>query len=164
MSFSRWTLPAALAAGLSVMASGAFAQAVDVQNAWARATVQGQKATGAFMTLTAPAASKLVSVSSPVAGVAEVHEMKMEGDVMKMRALSGGLDLPAGKAVELRPGSYHIMMMDLRLPLQKDTTIPLTLVFKDAKGVETKKELKVPVSQVAPTGAAPAAAHGEHKH
>jgi len=165
MTFSRWTLSAALAAGLSVMASGAWAQAVDVQNAWARATVQGQKATGAFMTLTAPSASKLVGVSSPVAGVAEVHEMKMEGDVMKMRALSGGLDLPAGKAVELKPGSYHIMMMDLKLPLQKDTTIPLTLVFKDAKGVETKKELKVPVSQMAPAGPAPAAAaHGEHKH
>lgn len=164
MTFSRWTLSAALAAGLSMMASGALAQAVDVQNAWARATVQGQKATGAFMTLTASAASKLVSVSSPVAGVAEVHEMKMEGDVMKMRALAAGLDLPAGKPVELKPGGYHVMLMDLKLPLQKDTTIPLTLTFKDAKGVETKKELKVPVSQVAPTGAAPAAAHGEHKH
>ncbi|NBW49156.1 MAG: copper chaperone PCu(A)C [Betaproteobacteria bacterium] len=164
MTFSRWTLSAALAAGLSVMASGALAQAVDVQNAWARATVQGQRATGAFMTLKAPTDAKLVSVSSPVAGVAEVHEMKMEGDVMKMRALSGSLDLPAGKPVELKPGGYHVMLMDLKLPLQKDTTIPLTLVFKDAKGVETKKELKVPVSQVAPAGAVPAAAHGEHKH
>jgi copper(I)-binding protein len=165
MTFSHWTRAAALAAGLSVMAAGASAQAVDVQNAWARATVQGQKATGAFMTLTAPSAAKLVSVSSPVAGIAEVHEMKMEGDVMKMRALAGGLDLPAGKAVDLKPGGYHIMMMDLKLPLQKDTTIPLTLVFKDAKGVETKKELKVPVAQAAPAGApAAAAAHGEHKH
>jgi copper(I)-binding protein len=165
MTFSHWTRAAALAVGLSVMAAGASAQAVDVQNAWARATVQGQKATGAFMTLTAPSAAKLVSVSSPVAGIAEVHEMKMEGDVMKMRALAGGLDLPAGKAVDLKPGGYHIMMMDLKLPLQKDTTIPLTLVFKDAKGVETKKELKVPVAQAAPAGApAAAAGHGEHKH
>ena len=123
MTFSRWTVSATLAAGLSVLASGALAQAVDVQNAWARATVQGQKATGAFMTLTAPSASKLVSVSSPVAGVAEVHEMKMEGDVMKMRAIPG-LDLPAGKAVDLKPGGYHVMLMDLKLPLQKDTTIP----------------------------------------
>ncbi|ARV19069.1 hypothetical protein AEP_02141 [Curvibacter sp. AEP1-3] len=162
MTFSRWTLSAALAAGLSVMASGALAQAVDVQNAWARATVQGQKATGAFMTLTAPAASKLVSVSSPVAGVAEVHEMKMEGDVMKMRALAAGLDLPAGKPVELKPGGYHVMLMDLKLPLQKDTTIPLILTFKDAKGVETKKELKVPVSQTAPAGAAAGGMHGDH--
>lgn len=162
MTFSRWTLSAALAAGLSVVAAGACAQAVDVQNAWARATVQGQKATGAFMTLTAPSAAKLVGVSSPVAGVAEVHEMKMEGDVMKMRALSAGLDLPAGKAVELKPGGYHLMLMDLKLPLQKDTTIPVTLVFKDAKGVETKKELKVPVSQTAPAGAAAGGMHGDH--
>ncbi|MBT3068531.1 copper chaperone PCu(A)C [Rhodoferax sp. U11-2br] len=162
MTFPRWTLSAALAAGLSVMAAGALAQAVDVQNAWARATVQGQKATGAFMTLTAPTASKLLSVSSPVAGIAEVHEMKMEGDVMKMRALAGGLDLPAGKAVALTPGGYHVMLMDLKLPLRKDTTIPLTLVFKDAQGVETKKELKVPVSQTAPAGAPAAAMHGDH--
>ena len=161
MTFSRWTLSATLAAGLSVMASGALAQAVDVQNPWARATVQGQTATGAFMTLTAPSASKLVSVSSPVAGVAEVHEMKMEGDVMKMRAIPG-LDLPAGKAVDLKPGGYHVMLMDLKLPLQKDTTIPLTLVFKDAKGVETKKELNVPVSQTAPAGAAAGGMHGDH--
>jgi periplasmic copper chaperone A len=165
MTFPRWILSAALAAGLSVMAAGASAQAVDVQNAWARATVQGQKATGAFMTLTAPTASKLLSVSSPVAGITEVHEMKMEGDVMKMRALAGGLDLPAGKAVELKLGGYHVMLMDLKLPLQKDTTIPVTLVFKDAQGVETKKELRVPVLQTAPAGAPGAAAgHGEHKH
>jgi copper(I)-binding protein len=137
---------------------------VEVQNAWARATVQGQKASGAFMTLTAQTPGRLVSVSSPVAGVAEVHEMKMEGDVMKMRALANGLELPAGKPVELKPGGYHVMLMDLKLPLQKDTTIPVTLVFKDAKGVETKKELKLPVSQTAPAGAAAAPAHGAHKH
>ncbi len=163
MTISRWTPAALLAAGLSVLAAGASAQSVDVQNAWARATVQGQKATGAFMTLTAQSAGRLVGVSSPVAGVAEVHEMKMDGDVMKMRAIPG-LDLPAGKAVELKPGGYHVMLMDLKLALQKDTTIPLTLVFKDAKGVETKKELKVPVSQIAPAGATGAAAYGAHKH
>lgn len=144
--------------------SWAQAQNVEVQNAWARATVQGQKASGAFMTLTAQTPGRLVSVSSPVAGVAEVHEMKMEGDVMKMRALANGLELPAGKPVELKPGGYHVMLMDLKLPLQKDTTIPVTLVFKDAKGVETKKELKLPVSQTAPAGAAAAPAHGAHKH
>lgn len=138
-----------------------WAQAVDVSGAWARATVQGQKATGAFMQLTAKEASRLVAVSSPVAGVAEVHEMKMEGDVMKMRALPGGLDLPAGKAVTLSPGSLHVMLLDLKLPLQKDTTIPLTLVFKDAKGMQSTMALKVPVALSAPAGAAPAA---EHKH
>ena len=133
--------------GAAVVAS---AQTVDVQGAWARATVQGQKATGAFMKITANADTQLVSVSTPVAGVAEVHEMKMDNGVMTMRAVDGGLALPAGKAVELKPGGYHVMLMDLKLPLQKDTTIPVTLVFKDAAGKETRTELKVPVSSTAP--------------
>jgi copper(I)-binding protein len=163
MTLIRSIATAVCVTGLA-FTSWAQAQNVEVQNAWARATVQGQKATGAFMTLTAQTPGRLVSVSSPVAGVAEVHEMKMEGDVMKMRALANGLELPAGKPVELKPGGYHVMLMDLKLPLQKDTTIPVTLVFKDAKGVETKKELKLPVSQTAPAGAAAAPAHGAHKH
>lgn len=134
----------------SLMVSSAWAQNVSVQSAWARATVQGQKATGAFMTLTAKTATTLVGVSTSVAGVAEVHEMKMDNNVMQMRALPDGLPLPAGKAVALQPGGYHVMLMDLKLPLQKDTTIPLTLRFKDAKGVESNLDIRVPVSQVAP--------------
>jgi copper(I)-binding protein len=134
------------------LTSIASAQNVEVKDAWARATVQGQKATGAFMTLTAKSTAKLVGATSSVAGVTEVHEMKMDNGVMKMKALEGGLELPAGKATSLKPGGYHVMLMDLKLPLQKDTTIPLTLVFKDAKGVESKMELKVPVSQTAPGG------------
>jgi copper(I)-binding protein len=152
----RLTAVAVLAACLS---TSLWAQTVDVKNAWARATVQGQKGTGAFMTLTAKDGATLVSASSPVAGVTEVHEMKMEGDVMKMRAIPK-LELPAGKPVDLKPGGYHVMLLDLKLPLQKDTTIPLTLVFKDAKGVETKSEIRVPVSQTAPAGAS--MSHGGH--
>jgi copper(I)-binding protein len=141
------------------------AQSVDVKDAWVRSSVQGQKATGAFMTLTAKEGGKLVSVTSPVAGVVEVHEMKMEGDVMKMRAVSGGLDLPAGKAVALSPGGYHIMMMDLKAALPKNSTVPLTLVFKDAKGIESKLELKVPVATSAPGGKTdPHAGMADHKH
>ena len=145
---SLWATVAA-----TLLSTAALAQTVEVKDAWVRATVQGQKASGAFMQLTAKDGAKLVSVSSPVAGVAEVHEMKMDGDVMKMRAVQGGLDLPAGKAVELKPGGYHVMLMDLKTPLRKDTTVPLTLVFKDSKGVQTTTELKVPVSQTAPAGA-----------
>ena len=122
---------------------------VQVENAWARATVQGQKATGAFMKITTKEGMRLVGVQSPAAGVTEVHEMKMEGDVMKMRAIPG-LDLPAGKTVELRPGGYHVMLMDLKAPLMKDGKVPLTLVFKDNKGVESKLELSVPVGTAAP--------------
>jgi len=140
-----------IAAFLLCAASQAiWAQAVTVKDAWARATVQGQQATGVFMQLTSPADARLVGVSSPVAGVAEVHEMKMEGQVMKMRAVQGGLALPAGTPVALQPGGYHIMLMDLKLPVQKDTTIALTLVLRDAAGSESRLGLQVPVLVRAP--------------
>lgn len=137
--------------------------AVKVDGAWARATVQGQMGTGAFMTLTAKNGTRLVGVSSPAAGVAEVHEMKMEGDIMKMRAVPA-LDLPAGKKVELKPGGYHVMLMDLKTPLAKDSTLPVTLLFKDAKGVESRLELKLPVATSAPGARGGAATSAEHKH
>ena len=127
----------------------ALAQNVQVKDPWARATVQGQKASGAFMTLTAKADTTLLGASSSVAGVAEVHEMKMDGDVMKMRAVPA-LDLPAGKTVQLKPGSYHLMLMDLKRPLLKDSTVPVTLRFKNADGVDSQLELLVPVATTAP--------------
>ncbi len=143
-----------------VLTGGVQAQTVEVKNAWARATVQGQKATGAFMQITAPAATTLLGVSTPVAGVAEIHEMKMDGDVMRMRPLPKGLELPAGKAVQLKPGGYHLMLMDLKLPLQKDTTIPITLTLRDSKGVQSTQDLRVPVLSAAPAGQA----EHQHKH
>ena len=164
MSFSKHLITAALT---TVCAASAFAQNVTVTDAWARATVQGQKATGAFMKITAKDNAKLVGVSSPVAGVAEIHEMKVEKDVMKMAALPNGLDLPAGKAVELKPGSYHVMLMDLKAPLAKDTTVPVTLTFQDAKGVKSNLELKVQVGMQAPMMQHQKQMdhnHGDHKH
>lgn len=134
------------------------AQAVQVTDAWVRTTVQGQSGTGAFMKLTSRDGARLVGASTPVAGVAEVHEMKMEGDVMRMRAVPGGLELPAGKTVELKPGGLHIMMMDLKAALPKDSTVPITLVFRDAKGVESKVQVTAQVAVTAPQGAA------QHKH
>jgi len=125
---------------------------IEVKDAWVRTSVQGQKATGAFMNITAKDGAKLVGVSSPVAGLGEVHEMKMEGDVMKMRAITA-LDLPAGKTVALKPGGFHLMLMDLKTPLKKDSTIPLTLRFKDAQGKESTLDLQVNVSTQAPGGA-----------
>lgn len=157
----------ALSLVLTSAAGALWAQSVEIKDAWVRTSVQGQKATGAFMTLTARDGAKLVAVTTPVAGVAEVHEMKMEGDIMRMRAVTGGtlggLELPAGKAVELKPGGYHVMLMDLKTALPKDTSIPLTLVFKDAKGVESKVELKLPVAAVAPGGKT-AIDMSQHKH
>lgn len=142
----------ALAAILAVTCGTLYAQTVEVKDAWVRASVPSQKATGAFMKITSKEDAKLVAASSPVAGVVEVHEMKMEGDIMRMRAVAGGLDLPAGKTVELKSGGYHVMLMDLKTALKKDSTVPLTLVFKDAKGVESKVELSVPVAVTAPSG------------
>lgn len=143
MKLSQLALAALVAAALS---PSAFAQSVEVKDAWVRAAVPGQTATGAFMKITAREGARLVSASSPVAGVTEVHEMKMDGNIMKMRALEAGLELPAGKTVELKPGGFHVMLLDLKGPLAKDSTVPLTLVFKDAKGAESKVELKVPVA------------------
>jgi copper(I)-binding protein len=141
---------AAVACAAAVLCQGALAQNVEIKDAWVRATVPGQKATGAFMSLSSADGARLKSVSSPVAGVAEVHEMRVEDNVMKMKALPNGLELPAGKTVELKPGSYHVMLMDLKTALPKDSSVPLTLVFVDAKGVESKTELTLPVTAMAP--------------
>lgn len=156
-------LNAALAASFMLTSITALAQsaAVKVDGAWARATVQGQMGSGAFMSLTAKEGTRLVGVASPLAGVAEVHEMKMDGDIMKMRAVPV-LELPAGKKVELKPGGYHVMLMDLKAPLALGSSLPVTLLFKDAKGIESKLELKLPVATKAP-GAAATVEH-QHKH
>lgn len=155
----------ALALVVGLICTSVYAQPVDVKGAWVRTAVPGQKATGAFMTLTAKDGARLVGGASPVAGVVEVHEMKMDGDIMRMRAVAGGLELPAGKAVELKPGGYHVMLMDLKAALPKDGNVPLTLLFKDAKGVDSKLELTVPVAAMAPggkMGAMPGMNHGKH--
>ncbi|MBI3102627.1 MAG: copper chaperone PCu(A)C [Burkholderiales bacterium] len=163
MNFPRATSSFLFAAALfSGLAQAQTAAPVAVDGAWARASVQGQKATGAFMRLTASEATRLVGVSTPAAGVAEVHEMKMEGDVMKMRAIAG-LDLPAGQAVELKPGGYHVMLMDLKAPLAKGSTVPVTLLFKNAQGAESKLELQVPVQVQMPAMQGGHGSHGMHK-
>ena len=145
-----------LIAAAAFVTSGAFAQNINISDGWVRATVQGQKATGAFMKITAIDQAKLIAGNSPAAGLVEIHEMKMVNDVMKMAALPNGLDLPAGKTVELKPGSYHIMLMDLKAPLAADSTVPVTLTFQDAKGHKTTQEMKLPVKSLATSS--------EHKH
>ena len=156
-------LVSTLAAALASAPAWAQSAAVQVEGAWARASVQGQKGTGAFMRLTAKDGARLVRAESPAAGVAEVHEMKMDGDVMKMRAVPA-LDLPAGKTVELKPGSYHIMLLDLKAPLAKGSAVPLTLVFQDAQGTESRLDLSLPVAAAAPGGATAGSMMDGHKH
>lgn len=169
MTFLKSALTSVAVVSGVLVCGSAYAQAgkpnVVIKDAWVRSTVPGQMGTGAFMKITAKAGMKLVGVSSPVAGVAEVHEMKMEGDIMKMRA-APVLDLPAGKTVELKPGGYHVMLMDLKQPFVKGSKVPLTLMFKDAKGVQSKLALTLPVTNMAP-GVAPGSASvnaDPHKH
>ncbi|MEY2736003.1 MAG: hypothetical protein RLZ58_1412 [Pseudomonadota bacterium] len=139
-----------LCLGLPAAAQAPAAAApVTVEGAWVRPTVPGQKGTGAFMRITAQEGMKLVGAASPAAGVTEVHEMKMEGNVMRMRAITA-LDLPAGQTVELKPGGYHVMLMDLKAALPKDTTVPITLMLRDARGAQQRLELSVPVRSSAP--------------
>jgi len=103
---------------------------------------------------------RLVGASSPVAGVTEVHEMKLVDNVMKMRAVPA-LDLPAGQAVELKPGGYHIMLLDLKQPVAQGASVPLTLVFEGKDGQRQTQELQAPVRALGAT-AAPAMGHGKH--
>lgn len=128
----------------------AHAADVTVSDAWIRASVQGQGSSGAFMTLTAREPLVLTGVSTPVARDAEVHEMRMDGDVMRMGPLAGGLALTPGKPVQLAPGGYHIMLNGLKAPLQPRTVVPLTLRFRDAAGKTSEMQLSVPVSATRP--------------
>ena len=122
-----------LLVALSLWASAAAHAQVTVDKPWVRTTVAQQTTTGAFMTITSAQDGKLVSASSPIAASVEVHEMKMEGDVMKMRPVDA-LPLPAGKPVDLKSGSYHVMMMGLKAPVKAGDVVPLKLVVEDAKG------------------------------
>lgn len=124
-----------------------------------RATVAQQKATGAFLQMKSKSDSRLVEARSPVAGVVEIHEMAMDGSVMKMRAVPG-LDLPAGKSVELKPGGYHIMLMDLKGAIKAGDKVDLTLVFENSAKQRETVEVKAEAKQLS----TPAAAKDEHKH
>jgi copper(I)-binding protein len=128
---------------LLLAALPALAQ-VTVGEPWVRATVAQQQATGAFMTLTSTKGARLVAASSPAAGVVEVHEMKMIDDVMRMREIPG-LDLPAGQAVTLKPGGYHLMLFQLKQPLNEGDNIPLTLEIEDAQKVRSQVVVNAPV-------------------
>jgi copper(I)-binding protein len=127
-------------AALAALAAAAHAQ-VAADQPWVRTTVAQQTTTGAFMTLTSAKGGKLVAASSPIAAEVEVHEMKMEGDLMKMRHLDA-LPLPAGKAVELKPGAYHLMMMGLKAPVKAGDVVPISLVVEDASGKRQTVDVK----------------------
>lgn len=154
LSYTRRSAARLLLSLSLLAAAGAHAQSVPVkvENAWARATVAGQEATGAFMTFTASEPLTLVGAATPAAGIVEIHQMKLEGEVMKMRATES-LALPAGQAVTFAPGGYHFMLMDLKAPFQAGTTFPLTVRFRDGKGAMKTLDVPVAVSVTPPAAA-----------
>ena len=136
--------PARLAAAL--LAAGlcfpSLAQTT-ASGAWVRATVAPQQPAGAYMTLTSARGGKLVEVRSP-SGMTEMHEMAMDGNVMRMRQVSA-IELPAGKPVELKPGGLHLMLMGLKAPLKAGETVSFTLVVEGTDGKRETLPLKAPV-------------------
>ncbi len=128
----------------STLVQTGWAATVTVTDAWVRATVPGQKVSGAYMQIQSDVDARLISVSSPVVPQVEVHEMKMDGDVMRMRALKSVV-LPKGQTVALEPGGFHMMLLNLKKPIVAGDMIPMTLVVEsDGKkqSIEVKAEAR----------------------
>ena len=158
MAISLQPIKRGLAAlALMGMALPALAE-TSVSDAWVRATVSQQHATGAFMVLTATTDSKLVGVASPVAKDVQVHEMTMNGEVMGMRQVKS-IELPAGKAVSLDPNGYHVMLMGLHEQVKEGTQVPLTLTIEDAEGAKQTLQVQAPVRGLTADGST-----GGHEH
>jgi len=117
---------------------------VTVSDAWIRGTVPGQRATGAFMQLRSSGDASLVAVATPAAKAAEIHTMVQDNGVMKMRAIAS-LPLPAGKTVEMGPGGYHVMLLDLARPMKEGEIVAVTLTFADASGRTTTQQVQATV-------------------
>ncbi len=132
---------------------------IRIEHPWARPTVPGQKAGGAFMKLTNPSgmADRLVGVRSDVATSTELHTMTMDGNVMRMREVQA-IEIPAGQVVELKPGAFHVMFMGLKAPMKVGDMLPLTLKFERAG------EVAVQVKVESMPSAQPAAGQGKGAH
>ncbi|WP_288380503.1 copper chaperone PCu(A)C [uncultured Massilia sp.] len=144
------TIIALFAAATALFASAANAQ-ITVKDPWVRATVPQQKATGAFMQLQSPVPARLVSASSPLTPDVEIHEMSMEGDVMRMRQVQA-IELPAGQSVALKPGGYHIMFLNLTKQVREGDTVPVTLMIETRDGKRTPVQVSAPVRGLAAGG------------
>jgi periplasmic copper chaperone A len=157
--FAHLRMKRSWATALALMLSTGASQAqTTVAEPWVRGTVAQQKATGMFAQITSAKGGKLVSASSPVAGLVEIHEMSMEGSTMRMRALPTGLELPAGKPVALKPGGYHVMLMDLKQQLKPGDTVAVTIVVEAHDKTRESLEIKAPVRAIAAVGGT------AHKH
>ena len=141
-----------IALALALCFSGATIHAdetVTVTHAWVRATAPGQRVAGAYLEISSAAPSKLVAASSPVAGSAEIHSMRLENGVMEMRQLES-LELPAKQTVKLEPGGLHLMLLDLKKPLKRGDKVPLRLTLQRTDRSKTVLEVQAEVRSVAP--------------
>lgn len=150
-------------AGALVLSSTAHAYdykvgALEIDHPWSRAVPKGATVAAGYLTIrnTGAEPDKLISGSTPVAGKFEIHEMSMDGGVMRMRPVRGGVVIKPGETVELKPQSFHIMMMGLKQPIEKGKPFKGSLVFEKAGEVEVE-------FAVEGVGASPAAAHDMHK-
>lgn len=135
----------ALALALAVPALSTVAHeyrlgSLEIVEPWARATPPTAQTGGGFLVITnkSNSSDRLVAAKSPAADKVEIHEMKMDGNVMRMRQLDMGLEIPAGASVQLKPGGLHIMFMGLKAPFAKDAGIPVTLVFEKAGSIDVE--------------------------
>ena len=136
----------ALFLAAAMLASAAAHAQVTVDKPWVRTTVAQQTTTAAYLTITSAKGGKLVSASSPIATSVDVHEMKMDGDMMKMRAVDT-LALPAGQPVELKPNGFHMMLTGLKAPVKAGDVVPIRLVVEDAKGRRETVDVKAVARQ-----------------
>ncbi len=114
-----------------------------ISGAFTRATLPNARVGGGFLTIvnSGTEADRLVAASTPVAGEVQLHEMKMDGDMMKMAELPDGIEIPAGATVILAPGGLHLMFMQLKQPLVEGTRVPVTLTFEKAGTVELELDV-----------------------
>ncbi|HZV83884.1 MAG TPA: copper chaperone PCu(A)C [Brevundimonas sp.] len=120
------------------------APTVQVADALCRPTPKGRQTTGCYMTLTAAGADRLVSVESPQANIVQIHESRMESNMMMMQQLRDGLPLAAGQAAALAPGGNHLMLLGVKEPLAVGDSIQLTLTFETAAPVEITARIAHP--------------------
>jgi copper(I)-binding protein len=162
-----WLLVAALLLwGGAARAETYTVGAIEIANPWARATPKGAPVGGAYMTITnkGAEADRLMSVSSPVAAQAGVHQMTMDKGVMTMRPVQGGLEIKPGETVVLKPDSFHLMLMGLKQPLAQGQRIKATLEFARAGKIDLEYVVESMGAQ-GPSGAAPAGMdHGAMDH
>jgi copper(I)-binding protein len=166
-NYKIWLLAVVLALSGGAAAAETYTiGSIEVGNPWARATPKGASVAGAYMTITnkGAEADRLMGVSSPIANQSQVHQMAMDNGVMSMRPVQGGLEIKPGQTVELKPQSFHLMLMGLKQPLSQGERMKVTLEFAKAGKLDLEYVVESMGAQ-GPSGPAPAGMdHGAMEH